>query len=254
MLKHLRRKTSCLASVENKSVEDCILELTQKEYNAKTWDCTYCDKKFNSYQNRWRHLKTCKSIRVQNQANELKVLRERIEKLEKKQSVSSQTTCITNNNTNNGTVITNNNNVEIRDFGNEDISYLPKEFLSRCFVDKDIVTLMENIHCDKGHPENHNIRVKSQKRNQIETMENSRWVIKDEDEALTQCIQKGYRILAHKKEIIEEELDDNEDEYHSIREWLECLYSNHREQKPIKRKLLLLYLNNRAYILGKDGE
>lgn len=115
------------------------------------------------------------------------------------------------------------------------------------------------MHCDHNHPENHNIRIKSQKRNQIETRENNRWLIKDEDDALTECIQNGYRVLVrhgfkNKAKIIQEELDDNEDEYHSIREWLESVYESRTEQKPIKRKLLLLFLNNQALILAEDEE
>jgi hypothetical protein len=147
--------------------------------------------------------------------------------------------------------------MNLQDYGHEDLSYLPKTFLSRCFANKDLFGLLQNIHCDKENPQNHNIRIKSQKRNQIETRENNKWMIKNEDEALTECIQNGYRILVrhgyrHKNEIIEDELDDDENEYHSINEWLESVFKNHVAQKPIKRKLLLLFLNNQALLLGKD--
>lgn len=253
LLKHLRRKNPCPTQIECISTADYIAELVLKERKDKTWECAHCGRQFNCYQNRWRHMKTCKETgliqSLQGQAEQIQQLQQRIAKLEKdKHHVT------TNINTN-----TQNIHIHLRDFGQENISYLPKEFLSRCFAEKDLVGLLENIHCDREHPENHNIRVKSQKRNQIETRENNRWMIKDEDEALTDCIQNGYRILVrhgfrHRQEIIEDELEDNEDEYHSVREWLESVYENQHEQKPIKRKLLLLFLNNQALILGKDGE
>jgi hypothetical protein len=256
---HLRRKNPCEPTVSNVSVEDCIAELSKRDYNKSTYDCEHCGKQFNTYQSRWRHMKSCKALsEVSNQKDvEIQKLIERIEELERHQT--QPTTNITNNTTNNIKNTHNNIHIHVRDFGEENISYLPKELLSHCFVTKDIVRLLKKIHCDKEHPENHNIRVKSQKRNQIETREDNRWMIKDEDDALTDCIQNGYRILVrhgfrHKNEIIDEELDKNEDEYYNIRDWLENVYDNQVEQKPIKRRLLLLLLNNQALLLGKEDE
>lgn len=41
-------------------------------------------------------------------------------------------------------------------------------------MNKDILSLIENIHCDKKHPENHNIRIRSLKKNLMETFENNK--------------------------------------------------------------------------------
>lgn len=60
LLKHLRNKTPCTVTKENIHVDDYIAELLKKEYNDKTYDCPNCNAKFNAYQNRHRHLKTCK--------------------------------------------------------------------------------------------------------------------------------------------------------------------------------------------------
>ena len=60
MLKHLRNKTPCKVTGEAIEVADYIAELLKKEYNDKTYDCPNCNAKFNAYQNRHRHLKTCK--------------------------------------------------------------------------------------------------------------------------------------------------------------------------------------------------
>lgn len=63
LLKHLRRQTPC-HDVENIiSIDDYIAELLRKEYNDKTYDCNFCGTKFNKYQNRHRHLKTCKEAK-----------------------------------------------------------------------------------------------------------------------------------------------------------------------------------------------
>lgn len=282
LLQHLRKKKTCRAILEDVNIDTYINELIYKEYNEITYQCEHCNKKFNTYQSRWRHMKICKKIpssnnitnTVDNNTNStvdnntkqninidtnentnlyvvIQELRNEIGELKKIQQ-QLNTYNITTNNTFNNTI-----NINIKDLGRENISYLSTEFLSRCFVNKDIFRLLENIHCDKEHPENHNIRIKSQKRNQIETRENDKWMIKDEDEALTTCIQNGYRILSrhgyqYKKEIIEDELDDDEEEYYNIKEWLDKLYEDTKVQKPIKRKILLLLLSNHALLLGKD--
>lgn len=270
LLKHLRKKNECPPSHKDILRTLQIEELLHRDYNEHTYNCNYCDKPFNTWQNKSRHHKICKKRGKESETDELKSKIEELSKdlettkallqqLSQTNIQNSNVQKITGNNNNiNITTLNNNIHYHVKDFGQENISYLPKDFLSRCFANRDIVRLIENIHCDNDHPENHNIRLKSQKRNQIELRENERWIIKDEDEALTECIQNGYRILVrhafkHKDEIIEEELDD-EEEYHSIREWLEKIYVNNNEQKPIKRKILLLLLSNQALLLGKDTD
>jgi hypothetical protein len=56
------------------------------------------------------------------------------------------------------------------------------------------------------------------------------------------------------KDHIINECEDGEDEYHGMREWLEDLYSNTKLRKPLKRKLLILFMNNKALFLEKGIE
>lgn len=257
LIMHLRRKHPCSATQSSYTCEECLEELNTRDLNEKTYNCDHCHREFNTYQSRWRHLKVCKEIPKTDTILALESKVKHLEEMITELSAAKPTTI--NNITNNGQINnTQNVHIHLRDLGHENISYLNNAFLTQCFVTKDIVKLLENIHCDKEHPENHNIRIKSQKRNQIEMRENERWMIKDEDEALTDCIKNGYRILVrhgykHKKDIISDELD-NEEEYYDIRDWLERVHDSMKEQKPIKRKLLLLFLSNQALLLGKDDE
>lgn len=219
--------------------------------------CEYCDTTFAHQSSKSRHIKNCKHRNdcIEDLKVKVKMLTDKVNMLQ--DNNHSFTNNTTNNNNNIGTI--NVQNVHLRDFGQENIEYLSDNFISRCFANRDILRLIEIIHCDKQHPENHNVRIRSQKRQQIEIRENARWMVKDEDEALTDLIQNGYRVLVrhgfrHKHNIIKEELDDVEEEYHCIRDWLEHVYDNKNEQKPIKRKLMLLLLSNQALILGKDED
>lgn len=84
MLQHLRRKKPCEVTKENITIDECISDLTHREYNKHTWCCRYCNRKFNTYQSRWRHMKTCKSIpEKESLENQIQILTKRIEKLEK---------------------------------------------------------------------------------------------------------------------------------------------------------------------------
>lgn len=267
LLKHLRRQATCTPIKSNVAVDILIEQLTFKQYNEKTYDCLFCKKKFNTWQSKSRHHKTCKQRKSEEQdtqqtlesmkkeLEETKAALKEAQSMIKSSSINGNNYIFQNNLTQNN--IHNNIHVHLSDLGHENISYLPKDFLSGCFVNRDIVSLIENIHCDREHPENHNIRIRSQKRNQIELRENNKWMVRDGDAALTECIKNGYRILVrhayrHKTEIIEDELDNDEQEYDSIREWLEAVYEKQPVQKPIKKDILLLLLSNQALLLGRD--
>jgi hypothetical protein len=158
--------------------------------------------------------------------------------------------------------IQNNNNITINlhSFGFENIAHLEndKEYMTQCLLNKDVMGLLENIHCDKQHPENHNVRIKSTKRELMETYVDGQWIVSDQEETLDELLNKGYRIMNffsyRNKDHIINECEDGEDEYHGMREWLEDLYSNSKLRKPLKRKLLILFMNNKALFLEKGIE
>lgn len=248
MRKHLDRKNPCKSTFSNIPPSVLINEIVQDRYDS-VYKCKHCKKEFTSAQSKYQHSKKCKESKPQigELISTIEDLRREIENLKK-----------TPRFLNTGDITNNNIQINIRDFGHENISYLPTDFLTSCFVNKDMVGLLSNLYCDKDHPENHNVRIRSLKRNLIETRVENRWIVQDEDDALTESIRNGYRILVrhahkHKEEIISEELD-SENEYYQLKQWLEEVYDSKREQKPIKRKLLLLLLSNQTILLGKDEE
>lgn len=62
LLKHLRNKTPCSVKNSNINPEEYIAKLLHRQYNEKTYDCKFCKTKFNAYQNRHRHMKSCKAF------------------------------------------------------------------------------------------------------------------------------------------------------------------------------------------------
>lgn len=98
LLQHLRRKKPCIVSKENISIEDYISELTHMEYNEVTYDCQFCNRKFNTPQGRSRHKKVCKMAPKENEVVRLRAevsrLKRKIELMKKTIHTVTDTTTI----------------------------------------------------------------------------------------------------------------------------------------------------------------
>lgn len=229
LVRHLRRLSVCNSTNSNISVEDYLKELLKKEYNEKTYDCQFCNARFNARSNKSRHLKTCSAKAaaetptttqpvsssaaaktptltestpsnapdvlkyISDLQNENQLLRQRIEKMERMAAGASSSNTVINNNTlnNNGIII------NLNSFGHEDTSYLSHDFLSYCLLNprKGLTSLIENIHYNKEYPHNQNLRCKSLKQNVFEKYEDSSWRACDASNTLDELIKKGYKIL-----------------------------------------------------------
>lgn len=251
LIAHLKRKRTCNVLFEDISIDD-LLNVFEKKHDGEMFKCRYCDKQYTCRSNRSRHESTCSK-----QVNPVANLEQVVERLQEKvEQLSMKANIIQNGNISN---IQNNNNITInlKSFGFENISHIEndKEFMTQCLINKDVMGLLQNIHCDKEHPENHNIKIKSTKKELMETYADGQWIISDQEETLDELLNKGYRIMNffsyRNKNHIVNECEDGEDEYHEMREWLEDLYSNTKMRKPLKRKLLILFMNNKALFLEK---
>ena len=256
LIAHLKRKNICKAIYEDISI-DIILKDYEKNYNDNSFQCTKCLKPFTSNSNRCRHQKICnKNVNVL-EVNKLKdvvtQLQEKVNELNN-QVIIQNSENITNNNVQHNNTIT----INLRSFGFENIKHLEsdKDYMTKCLLNKDVIKLLENIHCDVEYPENTNVKIKSTKRELMETFIDGHWMISDQEETLDELINKGYRILnffRHRnKDHILKECEDGEGEYNEMIDWLEDLYSNTKTRQPLKRKMLILFMNNKTYFLNKE--
>lgn len=254
LITHYKRKNACEPNVNDLSIESCLESLTKKL--AKCHECDKCKKKFSHLSSKSRHIKDCTGPTTTNtdsSKNELEDLQKKytdLKEMVEKMMVSTPTT-----NVNIGTFINNNGNqniINLKNFGSENMDYLTMDFLNSCLISNDIVPLIENLHFDKEHPENHNVKLKSSKKELMEVYSNGNWMIADTDETLNELITKGYRVLSshskrNKTDILTTEMD--KDEYDDVMMWLEKIYDDKRIRKPIKKQLLLLFMNNKAMLL-----
>jgi hypothetical protein len=271
--KHLLRKNSCETLFESISTNDLLQQLDLKQKRNFDYKCEYCEKTFKTPQNKYQHKQRCaKNVNISEHVEEkLNALEEEIRNL--KSQISTPPTIAgtsaintnknnqnSNNNNNNSNNVVNQVVINVKSFGQENLSYIEKDkdFLTSCLMSRDIKSLIENIHCDKNHPENHNVRIKSTKQELMETFVDGGWIISDQEETLDELMNKGYRVLkfhSHRnKNDIKAECEDDEDEYDNLMNWLENVYDDKKVRKPIKRQLLILFMNKRTMLLEKEIE
>jgi len=104
----------------------------------------------------------------------------------------------TNNNNN---VETQNITININAFGNENTDYIDDKSMLACIsrVYKSIPSLLEKIHFDPKHPENHNIKITNKKLPYASVMGNNhKWKTVDRKDAIETMVMNGYNLLDEK--------------------------------------------------------
>lgn len=166
--------------------------------------CSICQKNFLYSSGLSRHRLICKDKDIP-KINVLETeifelhkknleLSKKIDVLEKKQNTNIQNTNIENQNiqnqTQNNTNIqnqNNNNNIIINCFGNENLDYITDKVIIHCMnkIYGAIPLLIEKIHFDPEHPENHNIQIPNKKLPHAKILNNKReWQIVNKKEAI----------------------------------------------------------------------
>lgn len=266
LLQHLRRKVPCPPTMENISVDNYIKELLHREYNDKTYDCQWCQKCFNTWQSKSRHLKTCKKRQESSVSNNTQVCsRDELEMLKKQnkllmqqvaclqQTVNGTTsiTNITNNVTNNQVVNININN--IREFDCENMDAVPPDLIQNCFRTIAICDLIENLHCDPDYPENHNFRIVSFKKQLVEYFKNNQWRTITMPHGLNMMIEQACRIFKkfhrNNRDSILEDVGGEEEEQRLLDRLNILERLEEKEVKPIRKDLVALLHTNKKLLL-----
>jgi hypothetical protein len=250
LVRHLQSVTPCKEILSVVTIDELLRELQHRTLNEKTYTCEWCEKEFNSRSSKSRHKKTCNATNTQKEIYEFK---RQIAELKAEQAKHGSLI-------NKGTINNNmQNNIHIhvvpRDFAiNENTSYLDKGFLLECFKDMDLVKVLEELHFNPEHPENHNVRVKNVKQNLMEYIDAGKWVEKKKDEVLQHLIMNGYRVLhtyyKKNKDDVEDELEDSQVD--ESLQWLKKIYDEDKSlYKELKNDAFLLVMSNKALLIGK---
>lgn len=200
LVKHLKRKKVCIPVKQDIDVETLLKDLTTAIYNEKTYDCVHCGRKFNAYQNRHKHEKVCKQ-NPENMPDEEMVpmsvvaaLQKEVLMLKEKMETFSKAQQGTTNTLNNSGTI-NNIHFHLKEFGDENMDALPHDLIRSLFMSLDFGDAVRNLYFDKDYPENHNIKLKSLKKQQMLMYKCNKWNVLPLQEGMRQIVFRIGRLF-----------------------------------------------------------
>lgn len=124
---------------------------------------------------------------------------------------------------------------------------IPHDFIRSCFMNLQFRSLFENLHFDPDFPENHNVRLKSDKRQQLEIYKDDRWKVTPFHSGLAEIINRLSVIFDsfHRKynhEVLE---DMNQHELDVLLDELTEISKVSKRSEGIRQELLCVLEENR---------
>lgn len=188
--------------------------------SAKNHICP-CGKAYSTTQSLCRHKKSCTYTPIKSSEVIIDEMQQRLDQYEKEREemkaqisllLDKQAGTTTNTNSNNTNIENQNNtiNININAFGSENTDYLDDQAILQCIdrVYKSIPALLQKIHFDPQHPENHNIKITNKKLPYASVMgNNQRWKTMDRKDAIDKMVNNGYYMLDEKYEVNKEKFD-----------------------------------------------
>jgi len=159
--------------------------------------CLYCNKKLSRSDSLHRHVSICKKkndktyLALENKERELEEKDQKIKELEEKIKYKSNTNIINN---------TINNTININNYGDENLKHLKtKDFANLLSgIYNAVPRLIEKIHFDPNHPENHNIKITNKKLPYLKVLKNDKWQLVNKKNELLDLIDNKYFMLKEK--------------------------------------------------------
>ena len=165
------------------------------------FNCDYCDETFTNFSNKRRHeLHRCKdnpkNTLIKKQEFEMNKMRKEF-KREKKELMKQIELLLDKIGNNYNTTINNNNNIQINNYGSEDLSHITDAMKTRLlrYPFGAIQQLIEKIHFNRDKPENTNIMITNKRDNKISVFENGKWVYRNKKSIIRGLIDNKYYIL-----------------------------------------------------------
>jgi len=212
--------------------------------------CSICNKKFAFHSGLYKHNIKCKNNEITdiNKTNHLE--KENIELHKKNIELSKEVEDLKKNknttNIENQTNIANQqNNIIINCFGNENLDYITDKVILHCMskIYGSIPLLIEKIHFDPDHPENHNVQIPNKKLPHARIMNRKReWQIVQKKDVIDNMIDVGYTMLDEKFQEKGHELPEKRQDYfRNFQEKFE--EGNKKTQKDIRNSVEEVMIN-----------
>ena len=226
--------------------------------------CEFCEKTFTRKTGLTKHLKCCKQKKIFEDEKDIKIevlekekeimtkeyegLKDKIEDLLIELSKNGATT--TNNNSTTNMTNSHNtihNTININNYGNENTDYLKGDYLNNLLQGAftAIPKLIENIHFNPKHPENHNIKITNKKEPYIKVRKNDKWELRDKKQTLETLVDDKYYLLEdHYGEVGENGLKISGETKRVMDKFIDKYSEDKELQKDLQKKSEIIILNN----------
>jgi len=187
--KHKRRETSSEATISTYNCDCGKKYLHRQSFQVHKQKCTHDAKCINTRRTDYEN--EIEQIHIQYEKEKTE-MRNQIEKLIEK---------VGNTTTNNIENQNNNITININAFGNENLDYITDQYVIQCVnqIYGSIPTIIEKIHFDPEHPENHNIKITNKKLPHATIMcSDNKWKMIDREHAISTLVDNGFCIIDEK--------------------------------------------------------
>jgi len=161
--------------------------------------CTFCDDIFSSKEEVKSHLKNCLEF---NNVPSTSIPKSTSTTNSAPSVINNNTTNNNNNTINNidnstNTIHNHNHNHIIFNFGKEDLSHITTNKLRLCYLDpkNSITKMIENIHFNKFHPENRNLKLDNEDSKHVKFYNGNTWIYKKIQPSVKHLADKNFAIL-----------------------------------------------------------
>ena len=182
---------------------NAVSEKANQELNA--YFCELCDRSFSSRQSKYQHKKFCKGKNFfcenVNRDKNSELIRIMEEKLSAKDMIIEELkgqieVLLKNQGSNN--VHTTNQYILINSFGNENTSYITPKIVNK-LIDNGPLTsipkLLEFIHFNPEHKENHNVKIPNKKQNYAQIFNGKEWEYRDKKSTIEDMSDRAFDII-----------------------------------------------------------
>lgn len=260
--KHFNRKNICEPLLKNIPIE----ELKEKYKVRKgCYKCENCGKEYKSANGKYKHKKKCSKnpIIIEKKENyklkvelDKEVLKRKklekqveillLEKTEIQEQLKNNNIGIINNDNSKNTVnnTTNNDNRVtniniINNFGEENIEYLLKDenFIKKCIESpiNSIHRYLDNVHFNKDHPENTNIKITNLLGPYMDYVKGGKWKKIEKNILLPKIINKSIDVV---DEIAYYDLNSDSEDDDNLNNWDKYSDIKDGENKKLKEKII----------------
>ena len=263
--KHFKRKNTCEPILNEISIEKL-----KEKYKVKKgcYKCENCGKEYKTKDGKYKHKKKCsvnpiiiekKTINiledelesVKKEKNKEVIRRKELEKqveqliLEKTQLQEANAKLVVNGNNNNSNLTTigrDQNIIIVNNFGEENIEYLLKDenFIKKCIESpiNSIHQYLDNVHFNKEHPENRNIKMTNLLGPYMDYIKEGKWNKIEKNILIPKIIDKSIDTVDN---IMYADLDDDSDSDsdngNSLKAWDEYSNIKYGENDKLKNKI-----------------